>query len=281
MAAITGEDFNKLGVQISPLDSDNNVQGASYDLRIGDQIWLWSTREISNPENAEVILRRNDIAVIKTYETIKMPSNVCGILINQVAPHAMGVFHPGTSIDPSFEGHMFVALINLGRYDVPLIWKDDLCTAMFFTTTSETKIHFKRSQDFSQLMEVFANKLHLMYPEKPEEVPANVSLADLNQEITWRGNPFLSIYSFLAEQDTRFSGFDSRLSSLRSAVQGYQFIFYMAFPWLLSILLLGVIVNVLSLTWNQLAPVAGVAGIISAIVTITTLVFRWLRGRHL
>ena len=170
MAAIAGEEFSKLGIEISPLDAPSNIQGSSYDFRIGDQIWLWSKRKIFDPRKEQVTLRRNDIAVIQTYETVKMPPDTCGIVINRVASHAMGIFHPATSIDPLFDGHMHVALFNMGRYDVPLKWKADLCTAMFFTMTHATAIHFKRTQDFSRLIEVFASNFDIMYPERPEAV---------------------------------------------------------------------------------------------------------------
>jgi deoxycytidine triphosphate deaminase len=276
MAAIAGEDLIKLGIQINPLDarnSTNNIQGSSYDFRVGEEIWLWSKRDIFHPREGEVILRRNDIAVIKTYETIKMPADVCGIVVNKVASHAMGVYHPATSIDPLFDGHMHVALINVGRYDIPLKFQDDLCTAIFFTMTNPTQIHHKRTQDFSQLIQVFAENLHIMYPERAEEIPLEISLGKLEEEIVWRGNPFISIYSFLAVHDRQ-------LADLRRSVRGY-FILIMAGPWLLAILALGVIAASAHLSWTQIQPAATILGVVNAVVNLTILVFRWFRGKKL
>ena len=273
MAAITGEDFRELGIIISPLDAPSNVQGASYDFRIGDQIWLWSERRIIDPTVEQVILRRNDIAVVKTYETIKMPADACGFLINKVAPHAMGIFHPATSIDPLFDGHMHVALFNLGRHDVPLKWKADLGTAMFFAMTHPTGIHFGRTQDFSRLIEVFANYFDIMYPERPEVIPSSVSLDELEKEIVWRGSPFISVYSFLA-------GHDRQLGELRQAVRN-QFFIMMLGPWLLTIAALGLSVTLISLSWEQVRPFAEVLSGLSAASNLVILVSRWLRGRRL
>lgn len=276
MAAITGEDLIKLGIQIDPLDAPNstkNIQGSSYDFRIGEEIWLWSKRDIFDPRKGEVILRRNDIAVIKTYETIKMPASACGILVNKVASHVMGVYHPATSIDPLFDGHMHVALINVGRYDIPLRFQDDLCTAIFFNMTSPTGIHHKRTQDFSQLIQVFAENLHIMYPERAEEISSDVSLDKLEEEIVWRGNPFISIYSFLA-------GHERQLGEIRRAVRN-QFLIMMLGPWMLTIAVLGLSVTLLSQAWEQVQPFAVVLGALSAASNIAILFFRWIRGRRL
>ncbi len=276
MAAITGEDLIKLGIQINPLDAPNptkNVQGSSYDFRIGEEIWLWSKRNTFDPRKGDVLLRRNDIAVIKTYETIKMPANASGILVNKVASHAMGVYHPATSIDPLFDGHMHVALINVGRHDIPLKFQDDLCTAIFFNMTSPTQIHHKRTQDFSQLIQVFAENLHIMYPERAEKIPSETSLDKLEEEIVWRGNPFISIYSFLA-------GHDRQLADLRRSTRGY-FLLIMVGPWLVAILALGVIAAFAHLSWAQIQPAATILGAFNAVVNLTILVVRWFRGKRL
>jgi hypothetical protein len=100
--------------------------------------------------------------------------------------------------------------------------------------TSPTQIHFKRTQDFSQLIQVFAENLHILYPEKAEEILSDISLDKLEEEIVWRGNPFISIYSFLA-------GHNRQLADLRRSVRGY-FLLIMVGPWLVAIQALGVIV---------------------------------------
>lgn len=276
MAAITGEDLIKLGIQINPLDAPNptkNIQGSSYDFRIGEEIWLWSKRDIFDPRKADVLLRRNDIAVIKTYETIKMPANASGILVNKVASHAMGVYNPATSIDPLFDGHMHVALINVGRHDIPLKFQDDLCTAIFFNMTSPTQIHHKRTQDFSQLIQVFAENLHIMYPERAEEIPSEISLDKLEEEIVWRGNPFISIYSFL-------TGHDRQLGKLQHAVRN-QFLIMMSGPWLLGLAAVGLLMAFVYQSWEQVQPIAVTLGAVSAVANLVTLVIRWWRGRQL
>lgn len=273
MAAITGEDFSKSGIVISPLDAPTNIQGASYDFRIGDQIWLWSERKTFDPSKEQVILRRNDIAVIQTYETVTMPADACGILINKVAPHAMGIFHPSTSIDPLFDGHMQVALFNLGRHDVPLKWKADLGTAMFFKMTSPTQIHFSRTQDFSRLIEVFAKYFDIMYPERREVVPPSVSLEELKEEVVWRGYPFISLYSFLA-------GHERQLGKLQHAVRN-QFLMMMSGPWLLGLAAVGLLMAFVYQSWEQVQPIAVTLGIVSASANLVTLGIRWWRGRRL
>lgn len=276
MAAITGEDLIKLSIQINPLDAPNptnNIQGSSYDFRIGEEIWLWSKRDIFDPRKEDILLRRNDIAVIKTYETIRMPANASGILVNKVASHAMGVYHPATSIDPLFDGHMHVALINVGRHDIPLKFQDDLCTAIFFNMTSPTQIHHKRTQDFSQLIQVFAENLHIMYPERAEEIPSEISLDKLEEEIVWRGNPFISIYSFLA-------GHDRQLGRLQHAVRN-QFLIMMSGPWLLGLVAVGLLMAFVYQSWAQVQPIAVTLGIVSAVANLVTLIIRWWRGRGL
>lgn len=276
MAAITGEDLIRFGIQINPLDAPNptrNVQGCSYDFRIGEEIWLWSERHTFDPRKEDVLLRRNDIAVIKTYETIKMPANASGILVNKVASHVMGVYHPATSIDPLFDGHIHVALINVGRHDIPLKFQDDLCTAVFFAMTSPTHIHHKRTQDFSQLIQVFAENLHIMYPERAEEIPLEISLDKLEEEIVWRGNPFISIYSFLA-------GHDRQLGILQHAVRN-QFLMMMSGPWLLGLAAVGLLMAFAYQSWEQVHPIAVVLTAVSASANLVTLGIRWWRGRRL
>lgn len=273
MVAIRGEDFEKLGINITPSDSKDSVQGASYDFRIGDQIWLMSEQRIMNPKEEQVMLRRNDIAIIQTYETIKMPQDVCGFLVNKVALHAMGIFHPATSIDPIFEGHMQVALFNMGRYDVPLKYKEDLCTAMFFTTTGPTEIHHKREQDFSRLIEVFASQLNIMIPERPENVPTSVSLDELKGETVWRGNPYISMYSFMA-------GHERQLADLKEAVKSHFLLLNLS-PWFIAIVIFSSLMTLSSLSWEQVEPTVKIISIIIGLYNIVNFGLRWWRGRRL
>ena len=127
---------------------------------------------------------------------------------------------------------------------------------MFFTMTHATAIHFKRTQDFSRLIEVFANNFDIMYPERPEAVPSSVSLDELEKEIVWRGSPFISVYSFLA-------GHDRQLGELRRAVRNH-FLIMMLGPWLLTIAVVGLSVTLLSQAWEQVQPFAVVLGALSA-----------------
>lgn len=270
MAAIEGAHLEALGVEIA-LGTPDNIQGASYDFRIGDQVYLWSSREMVDPQTTDVMLRRNDIAVIKTHETIKMPNDVCGILVSKVAPHAMGIFHPATSIDPLFEGNMHVALYNMGRYDVPLKWQMDFCTGMFFKMNEATEIPHKRTQDFSRVMEVFAGYIEVIFPGKPEEVPPSVSLEDLYEKTVWKGDPFTSLYAFLA-------GHDRKLTELSKAVSGY-FLLLMVGPWVISALILAVIVVSVDLSFEQIRVATGLVTALNAVVNLALLAGRWRRGR--
>jgi deoxycytidine triphosphate deaminase len=154
--------------KILPLDDEDCIQPIGFDFRIGNEIWLWSLQKVVDPEKGEVYLKPGESAVIKTYEFLQMPADMGAIIQSKVSWVSLGVSHISTTIDPTFRGHLAIAITNLGIKDIPLKYKSKFATGIFL-----------------------------------RKEPKDATLPVLLKETQWRGKPFDTIYLLLTKCDER------------------------------------------------------------------------------
>ena len=105
-------------IDIIILNGDiNNVQPASYDIRVGNEILL---SERKGDERRKEIkdggffdLQPFESALIKTIEKIKLPKNMVGLVQPCSKLSTSGLIYTGGSIDPGYEGYLWINIRNM------------------------------------------------------------------------------------------------------------------------------------------------------------------------
>ena len=103
-------------------DADkNNIKGASYDLRLGDEIY--SSGEIKKLENQNLRLTiaPYDYALVSSKEEISLPKDVVAHFGLTVGLFCQGIIlSNGQQVDPGFRGKLFCLLFNTSNQPVTI-----------------------------------------------------------------------------------------------------------------------------------------------------------------
>jgi dCTP deaminase len=117
---------------IDPFD-EKQVQGASYDLRVGNQGITTSTKKVVDIRDAGFMtLEPGDFAVVTSFETIRLdPKHVARFgLRSKFARKGLSAT-TGPQIDPGYRGRLIIGLTNLSPKPITLSHKDDFLTVEF------------------------------------------------------------------------------------------------------------------------------------------------------
>src|SRR5271157_4329573 len=119
-------------IVIDPFDV-KQVQGATYDLRVGEQGATTSTKKLINiRENGYLTLDPGDFGIITTLEIIKLsPSYVGRFGLRSKYARKGLIATTGPQIDPGYYGRLIIGITNLTPKPVSLPYKDDLLTVEF------------------------------------------------------------------------------------------------------------------------------------------------------
>jgi dCTP deaminase len=114
-----------------------SVQPASYDLRLGNLVYLPSRPDepIDLADHGGAFrLPPYGTAVVTTYEDLKLPSNILGRIGLKSSFARTGLIaSTGPQIDPGFHGKLFVSLFNLTAASHVLKFKEPFLTIEFHT----------------------------------------------------------------------------------------------------------------------------------------------------
>lgn len=119
-------------ISIDPFD-DNQVQSATYDLRVGEQGATTSTKELINiKRDGYVSLAPGDFGVITVLEKIELGAQYAGRfgLRSKYARKGL-IATTGPQIDPGFRGRLIIGVTNLTPKPVSLPYKDDFVSVEF------------------------------------------------------------------------------------------------------------------------------------------------------
>ena len=113
--------------------SDDCVEPASYDIRVGEFAYTSTTRSMINvAEKGLVVLEPGDFGMILALEEIRMPLDMAARFGLKSSFARKGVFaSTGPQIDPGFRGRLKIGVINLSPTPIPLTFKDKFCTLEF------------------------------------------------------------------------------------------------------------------------------------------------------
>jgi dCTP deaminase len=112
---------------------DGCVSEASYDLRVGDEVFLSEERIPTRLGGSSpfVLLPPGQFALVKTYEEISIPAQLIGFLSIKSRYKFQGLINiSGFHVDPTYRGHLIFAVQNVGPNDIRLRYKEPVFMLM-------------------------------------------------------------------------------------------------------------------------------------------------------
>lgn len=119
-------------IKVNPCPYDNQVQPASLDVRLGEELYSFSDDE--RVEEKFHVLEPGERYLGHTKETITLPNHIAAQLAGRSSVGRMGVIVHKTAgwIDPGFSGEITLELMNLGEEAVNLQAGSRVAQLVFF-----------------------------------------------------------------------------------------------------------------------------------------------------
>lgn len=126
------ETCKKQEIVIDPFES-NQVQGATYDFRVGKQGATTSSKKIVNIEDeGYLLLKPGDFAIVVVLERLRLSPQYVGRFGLRSKYTRKGLIATiGPQIDPGYDGRLILGLTNLTPKAVSLPYKDDIVSVEF------------------------------------------------------------------------------------------------------------------------------------------------------
>jgi dCTP deaminase len=136
------------------------VQQASYDLRIGDEVFLSEGRVPTRltTESPFLILPPGQFALIKTYEQISVPNEFVALISIRSTFKFQGLVNiSGFHVDPTYSGHLIYAVQNVGPNDIRLKYMEPTFMIMWARLQSPYEGKKERKKGYDRIpMELMA-----------------------------------------------------------------------------------------------------------------------------
>lgn len=119
-------------IVIEPFD-EHQVQGATYDLRIGQQGATTTSKKVVNiKETGFITIQPGDFAVITVDEILRLGPQYVGRfgLRSKFARKGL-IATTGPQIDPGYHGRLIIGMTNLSPKPITLSYGDDLVSVEF------------------------------------------------------------------------------------------------------------------------------------------------------
>lgn len=137
------------GLLISTEFDSKLAKQASYDLRLGDEIYLVGrkTPERITEKSPYLTIQPGQFAILTTFEEIKIPDNIVAFISVRTTFKIQGLINvSGFHVDPSYEGKLLFVVQNVGPADIRLKYKTPTFS-IFFSYLTSNKIGKKRDQE--------------------------------------------------------------------------------------------------------------------------------------
>lgn len=124
--------YRKQNILINPFD-EKQIQGATYDLRVGDKGATTSSKKLINiRENGYLTLEPGDFGIIIVFEELRIgPQYAARFGLRSKYARKGLIATTGPQIDPGYHGRLILGLTNLTPRPVTLAYKDDLVSVEF------------------------------------------------------------------------------------------------------------------------------------------------------
>ena len=153
---------------LGPDYKEKNIKEASYDLRLGDEIYLVGRRapEKLTEKKPYTLIAPGQFAILTTYETIEMPEDLLGFIAIRTQYKMQGLINiSGFHVDPTFRGKLLFAVQNVGPADIRLRFGEPTFSIFFSTLElkpddsigdgrDKEEVHFKQNLTGIRLQDV-------------------------------------------------------------------------------------------------------------------------------
>jgi len=128
----------KCGSLLSDASIDR-IQGASYDLVLGEQFAQNGIIEQLSDTRAFIVLKPGDYAIVTSKEVANLPKDIAARYDITVGLFTQGVIlSNGPQVDPGFRGSLFCLLFNTSNQDISLRMGDHFVTIEFIKLLEPT-----------------------------------------------------------------------------------------------------------------------------------------------
>lgn len=126
-------------ISISPFE-ECQVQGASYDLRVGQSGATTSSKKLVNIRDAGyMLLQPGDFAIVSVLEEIRLgPQYAARFGLRSKYARKGIIATTGPQIDPGYHGRIILGLTNLTPRPISIPYKDDFISVEFHRLEAPT-----------------------------------------------------------------------------------------------------------------------------------------------
>lgn len=170
-----------------------NIQGASYDLRLGDQYYYGGNIKTIGKNNLILTIEPYDYAIVSSKEEICLPKDVVAHFGLTVGLFCQGIIlSNGLQVDPGFRGTLFCLLFNTSNRSVSLKRNEHYATIEFTKMScfaEKYKGHYQYKRDVIDVIP--ANAMRGAINELKKEVE------ELKQESKNLQNIYISVIAII------------------------------------------------------------------------------------
>lgn len=118
---------NKIGISDF---SDDCLQPASYDMRVGEEGFTLSAGTVINIQiDGELEIQPGDFALVMMHEKLRISADMLGRFGLRSMYARMGLLATaGPQVDPGFEGKLVIGVVNFSSQLITLPYLDPFCT---------------------------------------------------------------------------------------------------------------------------------------------------------
>ncbi len=125
--------------------SEECLQPASYDLRVGEEAFTVSAGKVINIKNeGELEIQPGDFALVMTHEKLRLSANMVGRFGLRSVYARMGLLATvGPQVDPGFEGKLVIGIVNFSSQSIMLSYLTPFCSLELHRLQRRAQVSYK------------------------------------------------------------------------------------------------------------------------------------------
>ncbi|MFQ5894366.1 MAG: hypothetical protein ACE5JJ_00910 [Nitrospinota bacterium] len=204
-------------IKIDPF-SEDLVEPATYDLRVGDRAVISTISKVTDLEKAPLlVIEPGAMAILQSLEVLGLSKRIAGRVGPKTALLRRGLYlSVGPQIDPGFEGRLIVNLINLSPRPFALRYKDRFLSAEFHLLASEPRRGYEGP--YQGRTELSAEEIELLFAyQGPTLADLHRGFAEVRdniREVAALGRHIPRLIEVQEEGIVQIAGFRSRIEGV-------------------------------------------------------------------